>query len=88
MVLELLLASLQKFGCSVNLSEDCNKRTLYTFDFGNKNYITIQPENSKLSLVEMSPENSNFEKIRAYLDASQDFMGLLSSFRDKVFELD
>lgn len=88
MVLEILLASLQKFGCSVNLSEDYNKRTLYTFDFGNKNYITIQPENSKLSLVEMSPENSNFANIKAYLDESQDFMGLLSSFRDKVFELD
>lgn len=85
MVLEILLSSLQQFGCSVNLSWDSDKKTLYTFDFGNKNYITIQTENAKLSLVEMSPENANFDEIKEFLNASQDFIGLLSSFRDKVF---
>lgn len=84
MVLEILLSTLKQFGCSVNISWDSNKKNLYTFDFGNKNYITIQTDNANLSLVEMSPENANFDEIKAFLAASQDFIGLLSSFRDKV----
>ncbi|KAH8397481.1 hypothetical protein KR222_007729 [Zaprionus bogoriensis] len=86
--LQVLLSGLKKYDCSVELQCDRrDKRTLYRFDFGGNNYLTIKVENAKLALVEMSPTSKNFVEIKAHLDATQDFMGLLTSFRNKVFAM-
>lgn len=83
-VLPELKEKFQQFGCQLLLDQDAQQNILYTFDFGEGRCITVKELNFQWSLVECSAQILDFNTLNAYLNNSQDVIGLLAVVQEMI----
>ncbi|BFG02137.1 uncharacterized protein DMAD_01726 [Drosophila madeirensis] len=74
-----IVENLHHLGCSLKPILDEDSQTLYMFDFGDTQSLTVQCKGGYIRLIDMSPRRQNFAQIKLFLEQSQDLMGLISS---------
>ncbi|EDW62740.1 uncharacterized protein [Drosophila virilis] len=83
-VLPELKEKFEQFGCQLLVDQDAEQNILYTFDFGEGRSVTVKELDFQWYLVECTAQILDFNTLNAYLNSTQDVIGLLAVVQEMI----